>query len=156
MQSLLMTRVSLICVFLLLTGCASGPETDSRPIPAAWTADVRAMVGTEPGGFATVTVLPDGETRANLTLRGATAGGHHPWRIREGRCPGGDSEPGPVGNEVGGAGAYPPLEPNASGNASRTAILALMLERDAEYHLDVYESEENMSVVACGDLQRSN
>jgi hypothetical protein len=61
-----------------------------------------------------------------------------------------------VGNEVGGAGAYPPLEPNASGNASRTAILALMLERDAEYHLDVYESEENMSVVACGDLQRSN
>jgi hypothetical protein len=148
-----MTRVSFICAFLLLTGCASGPETDSRPIPAAWTADVQAMVGTEPGGFATVTVLPDGETRANLTLRGASAGGSHPWRIREGHCPSGDSEPGAVGNEVGGAGDYPPLEPNDSGNASRTAILAIMLARDGEYHIDVYESEENMSVVACGDLQ---
>ena len=155
MHSVLMTRLSLICLFPL-TGCASGQETDLRPIPAAWTADVQAMVGTEPGGFATVTVLPDGETRANLTLRGGIAGGRHPWRIREGRCPGGDSEPGSVGNEVGGAGDYPPLEPNDSGNASRTAILAIMLPLEREYHLDVYESEENMSVVACGDLQRSN
>lgn len=156
MQSVLMTRVPFLCLFPLLTSCASGPETDSRPIPAAWTADVQGMVGTEPGGFATVTVLPDGETRANLTLRGGTPGGRHPWRIREGRCPSGDSEQGAVGNEVGGAEAYPPLEPNEGGNASRTAILAIMLARDAEYHLDVYESEENMSVVACGDLQRSN
>ena len=156
MHSVLMTRILFLCLLLVLTGCASSPETDSVPIPAAWTADVQAMVGTEPGGFATVTVLPDGETRANLTLRGGTAGGRHPWRIREGRCPGGDSEPGPVGNEVGGADDYPPLEPNEGGNASRTAILALMLAPDAEYHLDVYQSEENMSVVACGDLQRSN
>lgn len=153
MQSLIMTRVSLICAFLLLTGCASGGETDSRPIPAAWTADVQAMVGTEPGGFATVTVLPDGETRANLTLRGGTAGGRHPWRIREGNCPSGDSEPGPVGNEVGGDADYPPLEPGDAGNASGTAILPLMLARDQEYHIDIYESEENMSVVSCGDLR---
>ena len=153
MQSVLMKRVAFSCLLPLLTGCASGGETDSRPIPAAWTADVQGMVGTEPGGFATVTVLPDGETRANLTLRSGTAGGRHPWRIREGRCPGGDSEPGPVGNEVGGADDYPPLEPNEGGNASGTAILGVMLARDAEYHLDVYESEENMSVVACGDLR---
>lgn len=155
MQSLDMARAPLTCAFLLLAGCASGGETDSRPIPAAWTADVQAMVGTEPAGFATVTVVPDGETRANLTLRGGTARGSHPWRIRTGSCPVGDSEPGAVGNEVGGSEDYPHLEPNDRGNASGTATLALTLDRDDEYHLDVYQSPDDMSVVACGDLQRT-
>lgn len=150
-----MTRVSLICAFLLLTGCASGGETDSRPIPAAWTADVQAMIGTEPAGFATVTVMPDGGTRANLTLRGGTAEGSHPWRIRTGRCPTGDSEPGAVGDEVGGADDYPELAPNERGSASATATLAETLDPDADFHLDVYDSPDAMSVVACGDLQRT-
>jgi hypothetical protein len=155
MQSLIMTRVSLICAFLLLTGCASGGETDSRPIPAAWTADVQAMVGSEPAGFATITVMPDGGTIANLTLRGGSGGEIHPWRIRTGSCPQGDSEPGAVGEEVGSADDYPSLEPNERGSASETASLGLTFDPDGEYHLDVYASPDDMSVVACGNLDRT-
>ena len=148
----------MICLVLILTGCSSAKqdtELDRAPIPAAWTADVQGMVGTEPAGFATITVMPDGGTRANLTLRGGASGGRHAWRIREGRCPAGDSEPDPVGAEVGGAGDYPVLEPSESGNASGTATLTTRLEPDGEYHLDVYGSEDAESVVACGDLTKS-
>jgi hypothetical protein len=120
---------------------------------AAWTADVEAMGAEGHSGFATVTVMPDGGTRANLTLRGGSAGGHHPWHIHEGLCPAGDSEPSPVGIEVGRSEAYPALEPNERGNASATASLPLQLDPDAEYHVDIHQSQEDASVVGCGDLQ---
>lgn len=147
-----MIRVTVISVVLFLTGCATGGETDSRPIVAAWTADVEAVGAEGHSGFATVTVMPDGVTRANLTLQGGSAGGNHPWHIREGLCPVGDSEPAPVGAEVGSAAAYPPLEPNERGNASATAVLALQLDPDGDYHVDVYESPDDREVVGCGDL----
>jgi hypothetical protein len=149
----LMARMILLCWLPVLAGCASGGgETDTSPIVAAWTADVEAMGAQGHSGFATVTVLPDGVTRANLTLRGGSAGGHHPWRIREGLCPSGDSEPAPVGAEIGPAEAYPPLEPNEQGNASATAVLNLQLDPDAEYHLDVSQSPDDPEVVGCGNL----
>ena len=147
-----MVRVTFLIGLMVLAGCASGGETDPRPIVAAWTADVEAMGALGHSGFATVTVLPDGVTRANLTLRGGSAGGHHPWRIREGLCPSGDSEPSAVGAEIGPPDAYPPLEPNDLGNASATAVLNLLLDPDAEYHVDVYQSPDDLEVVGCGDL----
>lgn len=143
---------TVLCVLLAFAGCASGGETDSRPIVAAWTADVEAMGAEGHSGFATVTVMPDGSTRANITLRGGSAGGHHPWGIREGQCTGGDSEPAPAGAEVGPADAYPPLEPNDQGNASATAVLNLPLDPDSEYHVDVYQSADDPQVVGCGNL----
>lgn len=150
-----MVRVCFMCGFLIVTGCASGSETDSRPIPAAWTAEVQAMNAEGHSGFATVTVMTDGGTRANLTLRGGSAGGHHPWHIHEGLCPAGDSEPSPVGAEVGRSVAYSELEPNEQGNASATATLNLQLDPDAEYHVDVHQSAEDPQVVGCGDLKRT-
>jgi hypothetical protein len=150
-----MVRVAVISGFLLLTGCASGAETDSRPIVAAWTADVEAMNAEGHSGFATVTVMPDGDTRANITLRGGSAGGRHPWHIHEGLCPAGDSEPSPVGAQVGRAAAYPVLEPNEQGNASATATLNVRLDPDAQYHVDLHQSPEDEEVVGCGDLQKT-
>ena len=81
------------------------------------------------------------------------AGGRHAWRIREGLCAEGDSEPDPIGSEVGVAGDYPALEPDDGGNASGTASLPLTLEKGSEYHVDVYETESADVVVACGDLR---
>ena len=153
-----MVRITAICLFLLLTGCASAKpdsELDRAPIAAAWTADVQGMGGTEPAGFATVTAMPDGGTRANLTLRGGAVDGRHAWRIREGLCAEGDSDPDPIGSEVGVAGDYPALEPDGGGNASGTASLPLTLEKGSEYHVDVYETESANVVVACGDLQEA-
>lgn len=145
-----MVRVAFICAFLLLTACASGGHSDPRPIPAAWTGDVEAVGDHGHSGFATVTLLPDGETRANLTLRGGSTGGRHPWSIRTGKC---DEDPGPA---IGSASAYPPLEPDERGNASAGAILATVLDPDADYRVDVHQSVDDPTVVGCGELILAN
>jgi hypothetical protein len=67
--------------------------------------------------------------------------GRHPWRIREGAARQ-DSEPGSVGTGVAGRRLSTPRT-ERGGNASRTAILAIMLARE-KYHLDVYQSEEHV------------
>ena len=145
-----MVRIAFICAFLLLTGCASGGSTsDPRPIPAAWTGDVEAVGDGEQGGFATVTVLPDGGTRANLTLRGGTPEGAHAWHIHAGDC--GD-EPDDSAESVGPADAYPLLEPDSRGNASGTVSLATSLVPDEKYHIDVHRSLDDPTILACGNL----
>jgi hypothetical protein len=150
-----MLRIVCICSFLLVTGCASGGETDSRPIPGAWTGDVQSLAPGGHSGFATVTMMPDGETRANLTLRGGSAGGRHPWHIHAGLCPSGDAGDAAVGPEVGDPGSYPVLEPDDVGNASATAVLSAGLDPDGEYHVDIHESADDSTVVGCGDLRKS-
>lgn len=151
-----MLRVVFISSFLVLTGCASGGETDPRPIPGAWTGEVQSLGGEEgKSGFATVTMLPDGETRANITLRGGSAGGRHPWHIHAGLCPSGDGAAEAVGPEVGDPGKYPALEPDDNGYASTTARLSVPLDPEAEYHVDIHQSDDDPTVVGCGDLQKS-
>ena len=150
-----MLRMVCIISFLLLTGCASGGETDSRPIPGAWSGDIQSLGAEGHSGFATVTLMPDGETRANVTLRGGSAGGRHPWHIHAGLCPSGDGDSSAVGPEVGDPGAYPALEPDDAGNASATAVLVVPLDPAAEYHVDVHQSGDDPTVVGCGDLQKS-
>ena len=151
-----MLRIVCIISLLLLTGCASGGgETDSRPIPGAWSGDIQSLGAEGHSGFATVTLMPDGETRANVTLRGGSAGGRHPRHIHAGLCPSGDGDSSAVGPEVGDPAAYPALEPNDAGNASATAVLAVPLDADAEYHVDVHQSGDDPTVVGCGDLQKS-
>lgn len=146
-----MVRIAFICAFLLLTGCASGgSNSDPRPIAAAWTGDVEPVGDAGPAGFATVTVLPDGGTRANLTLRGSTAGGKHPWHIHPGHC--GDDPEQPARSAVGPADSYPLLEPDARGSASGTASIPAVLDRDEEYLVDVHQSLDDPAVVGCGDL----
>jgi hypothetical protein len=151
----LMLRIVCLSSFLLLTGCASGGETDSVPIPGAWSSDIQSVGAQGHAGFATVTMMPEGETRANLTLRGGSAGGRHPWHIHAGLCPSGDADPTAVGPEVGDPGSYPVLEPDDVGNASATAVLSVPLDPDAEYHVDIHQSEDDPTVVGCGDLQKS-
>lgn len=150
-----MLRVLCVCSLLATAGCASGGETDTRPIPGAWSGDVQSVGAEGHQGFATVTLMPDGEMRANLTLRGGAAGGRHPWHIHAGQCPSGDQDAGPIGPEVGDPGSYPLLEPDEAGSASATATMAVALEPDAEYHVDIHQSEDDPTVVGCGDLQKS-
>lgn len=138
--------LGVVCAFLLVAGCASGGHSDPRPIPAAWTSEVLAVGEQGHSGFATVTVLPDLGTRANLTLSGGTAGGRHPWHIHEGRC--GEDAGGPVGP----ADAYPLLQPDERGNASATASLAATLDGDEAYHINVHHSLEDPTIVGCGEL----
>jgi hypothetical protein len=150
-----MLRVVCISALLILHGCASGGEADPRPIPGAWSGDVQSLGAEGHSGFATITMMADGETRANLTLRGGSAGGRHPWHIHGGLCPSGDGSAAAVGPEVGDPGSYPPLEPDEAGNASATATLVVALDPEADYHVDVHQSAEDATVVGCGDLRKS-
>lgn len=139
--------ISLLAASLTACGGARGLEGESDPFPTAWTAEVQAQGEAGHSGFATITLLPDGQTRANTTLSGGSAGGVHPWAIHEGTC---DSE----GAIVGPADAYPILSPNELGNASATATLNLTLASDASYALRIFESpEDRETVVGCGELQ---
>lgn len=141
--------ISLLAVFLAACGGGQTLEGESEPFPAAWTAEVQAQGEAGHSGFSTITLLPDGQTRANTTLSGGSAGGVHPWAIHEGTC---DSE-GPI---VGTADAYPVLTPNELGNASATATLDLTLASDASYALRIFESpEDRETVVGCGELRSS-
>ncbi|HUP19064.1 MAG TPA: hypothetical protein VM778_03825 [Gemmatimonadota bacterium] len=144
-----MVRVAFICFFLLITGCASGGHSDPRPIPAAWTGEIAAVGEHGHSGFSTVTVMPDGGTVVNLTLQGGSAGGRHPWQIREGRC-GEDTA------AIGRPDAYPPLEPDEQGNASGTASLTEVLDPDTDYRVDIHQSIDDETVVGCGELILAN
>lgn len=139
--------ISLLAVFVAACGGGQSLEGEGDPFPSAWTAEVQALDESGHSGFATITLLPDGQTRANTTLSGGSAGGIHPWAIHEGTC---DSE----GSIVGSADAYPVLTPNELGNASATATLNLTLASDTSYALRVFESpEDRETVVGCGELQ---
>ncbi len=140
-------RVLMLTVVGILVGC-HGQARDTRPVAGSWFADVRAMGEHGHSGFAVVTLLPDGGTRANLTLSGGSAGGVHPWHIHEGTC----SSGGPI---VGDPSAYPVLQPDAGGNASATVALDVGLSTDADYHVNIHQSPDDDTVVGCGDL-RSN
>lgn len=137
-------RVFLLATLLVLTGCG-GRDVDTRPVAGMWSADVRGVGDHGHSGFATGSILTTGATRMNVTLTGGSAGGVHPWAIHAGRC----GSEGPV---VGEEGAYPTLRPNERGNASATATLDVTLDAEAEYHLVLRQSEEDDTIVGCGDL----
>lgn len=142
-----MTR-RIVIAAAVLTACRGGGSVlDRQPFPAAWTADIAALGEHGQSGFATVSVLPEGGTRANVTLSGGSAGGNHPWVLQEGTC----ESDGPV---IGDAEAYPILRPNERGNASGTTTLDLSLSADKQYALRIYQSpEDRETLVGCGNLQ---
>ena len=132
-----------------IAACGGGGSAlDRAPIEAAWTADITAVGEHGHSGFATVTVLAEGTTLANVTLSGGSAGGTHPWVLQEGTC---DSE-GPV---IGSPEAYPILRPNELGNASATITLDRALTADQDYALRIFQSPDDETLVGCGDLLSS-
>ncbi|MDX1622951.1 MAG: hypothetical protein R3199_03110 [Gemmatimonadota bacterium] len=143
--------LSAAAVTAVLAGCGvlGGRQVDRTPVPAAWTAQIAATAPTGHSGFATVSIMTTGQTRANVTLSGGAAGGDHPWFIHEGDC----SDPGSI---MGDEGSYPRLRPNERGNASATATLDVRLDPEEEYAIVVHGGPENLeTVVGCGPLVRS-
>lgn len=137
-------RAMALAVILLMIGC-SGREVDTRPVAAAWTADVRAVGDHGHSGFATGSIMVNGNTRVNVTLTGSSPGGVHPWGVRAGSC----LEDGTL---VGMEDAYPALRPNDRGNASATATLDVALDPEAHYSVAILQGEQDRSIVGCGDL----
>lgn len=137
-------RTLLIAALLVLTGCG-GRDVDTRPVAGLWSADVSAVGEHGHGGFATGSILVSGTTRMNVTLSGGSPGGVHPWAVQTGECGGG-------GQVVGREDAYPLLRPNQRGNASATAALDVRLDPAGQYHVVIHQSEDDDTIVGCGDL----
>ncbi|MDX1660629.1 MAG: hypothetical protein R3326_02460 [Gemmatimonadota bacterium] len=137
-------RILWIAALFLLTGCW-GREVDTRPVAGLWSADVRAVGEHGHSGFATGSILVSGATRMNVTLSGGSAGGVHPWAVQAGLC----GSEGPV---VGREQDYPVLRPNERGNASATATLDVRLDPSADYHVVIHQSDEDHTIVGCGQL----
>ncbi len=139
--------IPLLAILSAACGGGGSLDTDTQPVVGAWTAEVSAVGEDGHSGFATVTILPGGTTRADATLAGGSAGGKHPWVIHEGTC---EAEGALVGDSDG----YPPLEPNDLGNASATATLAVVLASGEPYALRIYRSpEDRETIVGCGELE---
>lgn len=125
-----------------LAGCGK-QERDPNPIVGAWYADIEGLGDDPHSGFAVVTILPDGRTRANVTLTGGSGGGAHPWHVHVGSCDG------PV---VGDISNYPVLRPDARGNAGAVATLGDRLAADQKYFVNIHRSPGDDSLVGCGEL----
>lgn len=144
---------SMAIMVLGLAACGSREaQVESEPpaeaaASAEWTATIRAT-GMGPGhtGSATVTTTASG-TRARVELSGGSGGGTHPWHIHRGAC-------GSGGEIVGGATAYPVLEPDATGYATATARLDVRLQPGESYHINIHQSPQRTGeIVACGELR---
>lgn len=118
-------------------------ERDPNPTLGAWYADIRGLSDDPHSGFAVVSILPDGRTRANVTLTGGSGGGAHPWHVHSGSCDG------PV---VGDIANYPVLRPDAGGNAGAVATLGERLSLDAKYFVNIHRAPGDDTLVGCGEL----
>jgi hypothetical protein len=137
-------RSFILAAALVSLGCARQAE-DPRPIAGSWFAEIEVVGPHGHGGFATVSLVPDTGTRANVTLTGGSAGGDHPWHVHQGRC-------GSDGAIIGDPSKYPHLRPDESGNASATTLLEPRLDPDGTYYVAIHQSGEDDSEVGCGDL----
>jgi hypothetical protein len=149
-------RGVLILGLVVVAACSRGYDPDRMDDPddvgaKDWSADLAARAGSGIEGSANVQSVYGeniaGNTAASVTIGGANAGAEHPWHLHVGTCATG-------GGIVGAANAYPALRPGANGNATATASLAVGLDPNAAYHVNVHRSPSDLgTVVACGDLQ---
>ena len=87
-----------------------------------------------------------GQSTITLRVNGLPAGGMHAWRVYEGRC-------GTTGALFGSESIYPAITVNAQGLAEGVARVSMALDEAKKYHVRVYASSYDTSVVAaCGNL----
>lgn len=115
---------------------------------APWTADILPVGAEGHGGRANAVAMGAG-THVTVFLTGGSAGGVHPWHVHEGVC----ESNGPI---VGEASAYPPLTPDASGNATADVHLSAALDPSGSYYVNIHQSASQLgTIVGCGELRAS-
>ena len=148
-------RLLPILAVLALAACSS-KEEDNDPddmdfAATDWSAQVAARPGSAVQGSATMSSVGleggTGTSTASVSIGGAAPGSRHPWHVHTGSCAN-------TGGIVGDPGAYPLLEVGADGRASATASIAVGLDDEGAYNVNVHRSTAEMStVIACGDLR---
>jgi hypothetical protein len=88
----------------------------------------------------------DKSSKAEISIKGATAGAELPWHVHTGKC-------GSSGGIVGDPKAYALLKVGKDGDAKGEAKLAIATPESGDYHVNVHKSAAEMgTIVSCGDL----
>lgn len=148
-----MRKLVLIAVLVLAscTARSEGDDVDDMDTGITdWSAQLAPQAGTDIRGTSNVqSVVVAGftsTTAAAVSIAGADVGARHPWHVHSGSCASG----GPI---MGPAAEYPVLMVGADGRASASADLAIGLDDDADYHINVHRSPTDLgTIVACGNL----
>jgi hypothetical protein len=139
---------------VLVAACASSSSQVESPgaiVPSPstmrWTTSLEPMNGSGITGTATVLAGDNpNQTRVDLVINGAQAGGIYPWHVHLGSC----------GNDqgiVGPANAYPPVAVGADGMGRVLATIPTGLDRSGQYMVNVHKSPQDLgTIVACGNL----
>ena len=133
-------------------GCASGGTSGSGATAegAVTTPRLQGLLQSAGGGLSgEVAIAPTsraGEFRANLVVRGSSAGQQHPWHVHTGSC----NAHGPV---VGSLIAYQVLQVRGDGNVDLTQTVRETLRPGQSYYVDIHASRSDMDrILACADL----
>lgn len=143
---LLRTTTSMACLLGLLTLAACDETTTEPPVdPVIWTAELAGEGEAELAGAISVESTATQYT-ASIELEGAADGAEYAWYVGAGpAC-------GDVEDRIGDAGDYPVLEADEEGLAAGEATVAGALDPEVEYHVAVLSSDEEATVLACGEL----
>ena len=145
---------------LVFVGCVQPPplvvqSPSGNIVPLeAWTGNLVASGASDASGIRGSVMLVPGstirETRAVVTIAGATPNAVHPWYVQLGDC----------GNDRGvlaGLMAYPPIAVDESGEARTSVTLPFTLPTSGRYFVSVRRSETDVStVIACGNLTKAS
>jgi hypothetical protein len=156
------TRILITTAAVLITGCAQRQvevETGDVILNSRWIATLEPITTTRDSaaitGSTSVTLGGRGsmmpgststETRAMLSLFGATPGATHAWHVHLGSC----------GNDRGIIGSpelYMPLTAGNDGRGDVTVTLPFTTPNSGEFYVDVHATQSSASrIVACGPL----
>jgi hypothetical protein len=112
-----------------------------------WTATLVPQAAGGVAGTATLSgVSAAGQTKAVVTLTGATAGGVHPWHLHAGKC-------GSNGAIIGPPTAYPAISVGQDGTGKIEATLPFATPVSGSYYVNIHASPADMgTIIACGDF----
>lgn len=145
-----------LLVILTAVGCATERGTTEARMGSdlQWHGRIyrgTGGVGGDQTSIATTTMTRltggDENMRASVTGRGGLQPGSYPWHVHAGAC-GSDSA------ILGSADEYPLLNAGGAGMGSATADFNANVSPGGAYSVNIHRSPDDMTVVACGNLER--
>ncbi len=95
----------------------------------------------------TIRATEGGNTYSAIAIEDGDPGHTYPWHVHSGDC-------GSGGAIVGQASDYAPITVDASGEGKATATIALELNPDSDYYVNVHRSPDDLpTIVACGEVE---
>jgi superoxide dismutase, Cu-Zn family len=143
------TFFTLIVAVAVVGACDDDDSVIPDPDPEefAWEATVTGVEGFEQiqGQGAAEWTENTSEFTASLNVQGDEPGAVRPWHVHDNSCETG-------GGIVGPAAQYTPLTIGEDGTASAVDAIQIALDPDADYHVNLHLSADDLTVIACGDL----